>query len=111
MDNVAIHILRHAAETPDKVATQSGPVSLTYAQLEEQSRKAAYVLSKRGVSEGSVVGIALRDGQQTIIANLGVWLLGGTCSVIDFRTPESEKKSLSASHNFVLLAAFAIASP
>jgi acyl-CoA synthetase (AMP-forming)/AMP-acid ligase II len=101
--NLAIQILRHAKTTPDHIATQSGMVNLTYAQLEERARKAAYVLRKNGVGEGSIVGIALRDGQQTITAMLGVWLLGGTCSLIDFRTPESGKKSMSSTSNFVLL--------
>ncbi|MDH3316087.1 MAG: acyl--CoA ligase [Gammaproteobacteria bacterium] len=103
MENLAIHILRHAAETPDKVATRSGTVSLTYAQLEEQARKAAYALSTRGVAEGSVVGIALRDGQQTITAMLGVWLLGGSCNLIDFRAPATQKTALSQTYNHILI--------
>lgn len=103
MDNMAIRILRHATEIPDQIATQSGTVSLTYAELEEQARKAASALKERGVSEGSVVGIALRDGQQTVVANLGIWLVGGTCNLIDFRTSGSEKKSLSETYNHVLI--------
>ena len=103
MENLAIHILRHAAETPDKVATQSGTVSLTYAQLDEQAMKAANAFKELGVSEGSVVGIALRDGQQTITAMLGVWLLGGSCNLIDFRAPATQKTVLSQTHNHVLM--------
>ena len=103
MNNLAINILRNAAETPDRIATQSGTTSLTYTQLDAQVRKAAYVLRDRGVSDGSVVGIALRDGQQTVVAMLSIWLLGGTCGLIDFRTPGNDKKSLSEAHNFAVL--------
>jgi hypothetical protein len=40
------------------VALQSATASLTSAQLEEQAGKAAHVLGTRGVSQGSVFGIA-----------------------------------------------------
>ena len=76
---------------------------MTYADLEEQACKAASVLHEQGTGEGSVVGIALRDGQQAITAMLGTWLLGGTCNLLDFRSPPNDKQSAYEKFNHVLL--------
>ena len=103
MGNLALGILARGAQIPDQVATQSGAAKLTYRQLEEQATKAAHVLRNKGVRPGDVVAIAFRDGQQTMVAMLGIWLLGGTCNPVDTSLSGPQKKSMWEKHGFALV--------
>jgi len=101
--NLARIILSRGAEFPDHLATQSGTARLTYCQLEEQATKAAHMLRDKGIRSADIVAIAFRDGQQTVIAMLGAWLLGATCCLIDTSVRGPEKKAMWGKNGFALV--------
>ena len=103
MGNLACSILARGAKIPDHVATQSGAARLTYRQLEEQATKAAHVLRNKGVRPADIVAVAIRDGQQAVVAMLGIWLLGATCNPIDMRLSGPQKKSMWENHGYALV--------
>lgn len=49
--------VEQARRTPDQIALIEGARSITYAQLESRSARAAAALRSRGIAEGSVVGL------------------------------------------------------
>lgn len=103
MQNFATEILRNAKTHPDKVASRSEALTLSYAELEIQSWKAAHVLKECGVKPGDVVGLAMRDAQQSTFAMLGTWVLGATFNLLNYRSTPAERAEVSKTFNHRVL--------
>lgn len=56
-------------------AVVAGAERLTYAALDEQANRSASVLADHGVEVGDRVGLALRNGQEHLVALLGAYKL------------------------------------
>ncbi|AGL13775.1 type I polyketide synthase [Actinoplanes sp. N902-109] len=63
---------QHAKERPDRTAFEAGPDSITFAQLEERTRRFAGGLAGLGLARGERVLICLPAGLDAIVALLGV---------------------------------------
>ncbi|MFI7606365.1 amino acid adenylation domain-containing protein [Micromonospora sp. NPDC049366] len=69
-------ILARAAATPDAVAIRDAGRSLTYRQLDEQSRRLAARLRALGAGPERLVGLALPRGTDVVVAMLAVLRAG-----------------------------------
>ena len=68
--------LRHAAQTPHRIATRSGGRTLTYGELCHQARAVAVALRERNAGAGALVPVVTPASHQTLAAMLGTWLAG-----------------------------------
>ncbi|MGW2156663.1 AMP-binding protein [Nonomuraea sp. NPDC001699] len=80
---VAEHVLRHAAESPSRVALRGPRGSLTYAELAERVQGGARHLRGRLQGRGALVAIALEDPAELLAAVLAADLAGVTPLVGD----------------------------
>ncbi len=76
-------IAAQAARTPDAAALVSGPLTTSYAELEERANRLARYLRAAGVGAETVVGLALGQGTDAIVALLAVWKAGGAYLPLD----------------------------
>lgn len=58
--------------TPDAVAVECGPVSLTYRELDRRARRLAGELAARGAGPETLVALALPRTADLIVALLGI---------------------------------------
>jgi amino acid adenylation domain-containing protein len=73
--------------TPDMRALQSGPIQLTYREMDERVRALTSVLSEAGVRPGDLVGIALERSADLAVAMQAVWRAGGAYLPLDPEFP------------------------
>jgi len=66
-----------ARKHPDRVACQYYHQTITYRQLEDQSRRMAAALKQNGLRPGDRVGILLPNIPEYLIALFGTWMAGG----------------------------------
>lgn len=76
-------------------AVISPQISLSYAELVARAARSARELQARGIVPGARVGLALRDGGETIVMMLALWMLGATAVPIDFRSNTAERGKLA----------------
>ncbi|MFC5720678.1 Pls/PosA family non-ribosomal peptide synthetase [Streptomyces gamaensis] len=69
--------------TPEAVAVVCEETRLTYAELERRANRLAHLLRRRGVREGSTVGILLERSPHTYTALLGVLKAGAAYVPLD----------------------------
>ncbi|MBK0394480.1 MupA/Atu3671 family FMN-dependent luciferase-like monooxygenase [Ramlibacter algicola] len=81
-------IAAQAARTPEQVAVTTGPESLTYAQLEEQSTALANRLVARGVRAGDIVGLCLPRTPALLVAVLATMKAGAAYLPLDPEYPK-----------------------
>jgi acyl-CoA synthetase (AMP-forming)/AMP-acid ligase II len=84
------------------MAVVSPQLSLSYDELLMRAARSARELQARGIVPGARVGIALRDGGETIVTMIALWMLGATAVPIDFRSNAAERGRLAV--EFDLLA-------
>lgn len=70
-------------QQPDAIALTDGARSLTYAEVDAQSRRMAALLSSRGVVAGGFVGLCLPRSLEVVMAMLGVLRCGATYVPMD----------------------------
>jgi acyl-CoA synthetase (AMP-forming)/AMP-acid ligase II len=85
---------------PDRQAIVSPRLSLTYGQLVARASQAARELKRQGVRAETKVGIILRDGAETIVSMIALWMLRATAVPIDFRANAEERSLLAQEFGF-----------
>ncbi|MCX4830318.1 amino acid adenylation domain-containing protein [Streptomyces sp. NBC_01016] len=83
-----------AARTPDALAVQHGPQSLSYAELDARSSRLARLLIERGAGPEQFVGIALPRTALTLVAVLGVLKSGAAYVPVDPGYPADRQAHL-----------------
>ncbi|WP_261718574.1 non-ribosomal peptide synthetase [Streptomyces sp. FZ201] len=76
-----------AARTPDAPAVVSGPVTLTYRQLDEASNRLARHLQGLGAGPERLVALALPRSEQVVVAMLAVLRTGAAYLPLDVTHP------------------------
>ena len=87
MRTVVHGFIAQQKRSPDKIAIKHGAVTLTYAELHQQSDALAMVLTKRGVGKGSRVGICLDRSVDMLIAVMAVLKSGAAYVPMDSGYP------------------------
>ncbi|MCK4763469.1 MAG: amino acid adenylation domain-containing protein, partial [Candidatus Aminicenantes bacterium] len=104
---------RQVEKTPENIAVveidvgedgvESGPVSLTYRELNEESGHLAAVLIEKGVEPGTIVGIMVASSIEMITGLLGILKAGGAYLPIDPAYPKDRKQYILADSSAGLL--------
>lgn len=83
-------VRRGAARWPDRVAIRWSDRgrTLTYAELDEASDRAAAVLAGYGVVAGDRVGLLAHAGLDYVVASVGAWKLGAISAHISVQVAE-----------------------
>jgi acyl-CoA synthetase (AMP-forming)/AMP-acid ligase II len=89
-------IFHNARRRPAHHAIVDRRHTITYAELAVLVAKTARHLQELGVTQGSTVGVALRDDADHVIALLAVAALGAVILPIDVRWTAEEKRRLAA---------------
>ncbi|GAB1196178.1 hypothetical protein APSETT444_005445 [Aspergillus pseudonomiae] len=88
-------ISAHAQQTPGATAIIDGAFTFTYGELVAKSNALAQTLRKEvEISTEEPVGILLDSGRLQVVAQLAVFLAGGTCVPIEPSFPERRIKSM-----------------
>lgn len=85
-----------AEKFPQKTALRHGSQTLSYAALHAQACQVALDLQSRGVTPGSLVGLAIPPSAEMIVGVLGILLAGGAYVPIDTGYPEERIRKLLA---------------
>ena len=72
-------------------ALVSRDVTLSYDALTTMAGQTAELLSREGIRPGDRVGLASRDGIETILAMFGIWSLGACAVPLDFRSTPAQR--------------------
>lgn len=94
MANIASMLDHQARRKPDHLAIIEGDTVLTHAELALKVRRMASFLLDSGLETGDVVGVALRDSADHIVANMAVARMGGIVLPIDHRWAAAEKANV-----------------
>ncbi len=86
----------HARYRPHKTAIIEGARRIDYATLDRLVDGAAHRLAKEGVARGMLVGVALRDHAEHLIALYALARLGAVILPMDCRWQTAEKATLAA---------------
>lgn len=80
----------------DRVALISGPRQATYGDLPRRAAAFAGAFAALGLHPGDRIGLALRDGFDTVDALFGIWHLGAVAVPIDHRSKAPERERFAA---------------
>jgi acyl-CoA synthetase (AMP-forming)/AMP-acid ligase II len=79
----------------DRVALISGPRRVTYAELPRRAAAFSAAFAALGLHPGDRVGLALRDGLDTLDALFGIWGLGAVAVPMDHRSKGPEREQFA----------------
>jgi amino acid adenylation domain-containing protein len=85
---------QQAARSPQRPALVSGDVRLSYAELEERSRRVARAVLERGATADAPVAVVMHRGAAQLIAILGVLRAGAAYVCVDAAQPERRIQAL-----------------
>ncbi len=85
----------HARTRPDKLALIDGERRFDFAVLDRMIDGAAHHLAARGVRRGEIVGVALGDTAEHLVALLALARMGGVVLPMDCRWQPAEKQNLA----------------
>ncbi len=100
-------IFRHADETPAKAAVVDGGLSVSYAELARNVRRAANALVSLGVRRGDRVAISAQKGVEYVYFYLGAQLIGAANVVVDADTNAGRLRFIEAKTGPVLCLGYA----
>jgi acyl-CoA synthetase (AMP-forming)/AMP-acid ligase II len=92
--NITETLPLNARRRPDHPAVIQGDRTLTYGELALLVARTGFHLASQGVREGELVGIALKDNIEHIVAMLAVARIGAAILPIDWRWSQQEKQRL-----------------
>jgi len=95
-DTVDARLVRQVATTPDSVAVECGPDSLTYAELNRRASELSAHLRAQGVRAESVVGLCLHRGLDLVVAMLGIIKAGAAYLPMDPAYPAERLRYMLA---------------
>lgn len=89
-DNLCAHRLieDQAEKRPDAVALSYDSSTVTYIDLDRRANQLAHLFQKKGVLPGSIIGVCLPRGVESIISILAILKIGGVYLPIDPQYPE-----------------------
>lgn len=88
MKDLVANFLRQAKETPELVALEDNTRSLTYAELDQESKKLADILRNHyGVGRDDLVGVLMSRSADYVIACLAALRAGGAFLVLELAYP------------------------
>jgi len=93
--NLSEAIAHQARARPDQPAILAGPRRFDYAEIEPLVHGFACHLAARGIGAGEVVGVALKDTPEHLLAILGCMRLGAVTLPLDWRWTEVEKLAVA----------------
>jgi len=93
--NIAETLPINARRRPDHPAIICGGRTIDYAGLTRQVGQTAGLLAEMGVSRGDIVGVALKDSPEHLIAMLAIAHLGAVILPMDCRWAPQEKNNLA----------------
>lgn len=79
---------KQAAKTPEAIALINGDTVFTYAFLNEESNRLAYILRERGVKIGSIVACHLECSWEVVLYTLSILKVGGAYLLLDPTLPK-----------------------
>lgn len=91
MVSLAHRVLAQARRTPDEVAITDGDRTLTYAELDAASARAAAGLRDRGVRPGDAIAVRVPRSAELVCTMLGILRLGGTVVPLDTQSPPERR--------------------
>jgi acyl-CoA synthetase (AMP-forming)/AMP-acid ligase II len=95
MMNLADALAHHVRARPDRAALIHGKRVILYRDLDGLVRRWAATLASRGLGEGDVVGVALRDGPDHLLALWACARLGAIALPMDWRWTTAEKLAVA----------------
>lgn len=93
--NLADALLALAQRHLNRPALIGGVRHVTFGELGASAAQVAHLLRAEGITTDQHVGIALRDGVETVIHLLALWMIDAVGVVIDFRSPAAERALLA----------------
>jgi amino acid adenylation domain-containing protein len=93
-DRLENGFLRQAALRPDDVAVITSARTLTYRELEAESRAVATWLTRSGAGRGDVVAIVMNRGWEQVAAALGILRAGAAYCPVDAFLPSARISEL-----------------
>ncbi|AWB47798.1 hypothetical protein HYN69_04095 [Gemmobacter aquarius] len=87
----------------DRPALVSGDRTLSFRDLVPASTQWAVELRDCGIGAGAQVGLALRDGLDTVVLTLALWMLDAVAVPVDFRSRSDERTRLAAEFDLTAL--------
>ena len=88
--NLADVVRVHGAERSDAVALHVGDDSITFAQLDERSNRAAQAFKAAGVGFGDRVAFIEKNGAEFFDVSFGLAKLGAVCVAVNWRLAPPE---------------------
>ena len=83
-----------ARRSPERIAVMEGDKATSYWELDHKAQCVATSLRRRGVRQGSIVGLALPRSTQQVIAALGVLKAGGAYLPIEEGEPPERLRQI-----------------
>lgn len=93
---IAAAFALRARSQPAAVAVVAKDRSVSFAELDAMSRRAAAGLRRRGVKRGDLVGAYCRPSPELIAVILGIWRCGGVYVPLDPKYPSQRLKAILA---------------
>lgn len=93
--NLAEALDIHARAKPDHPAIVSGGTTIDHAALAHLVTATAGRLAARGIAQGDVVGVCLRDSIDHLVANYALARMGAIILPMDWRWTEAEKTAVA----------------
>ena len=95
-------IFRHADDTPAKPAVVDGTLTVSYAELARNVRRAANALVSLGVRRGDRMAISAQKGVEYVYFYFGAQLIGATNVVVDAEASEGRLRFIESKTRPVL---------
>ncbi|HST80761.1 MAG TPA: AMP-binding protein [Kineosporiaceae bacterium] len=93
-EQLSLHVLRHARQTPNAIAVRGADRELDYSALDLASGNLARMLSDQAVGPGTIVAIDLPRGVDLVVAMLAVLRTGAAYCAMDVRWPAARRREV-----------------